>query len=680
MTHARGFRTVLVTAALLSMSLFAVSPTAGLNPLVGTTAAAWIDTQYAGGTIAAGTLDVPVITACSPENEGPNGAMNALGFSWTSALEEQTMMRVTLTVGAGAPYEVPAGQLVRSGPAGGVYTYTFRMTAEQLESALGPLAGTTIAVSISTRAGTWSSPGDAARTVSVGTLSGGLGSATCELTQTLTLTGLVAATPPISRVIPVGTTATSSLPVGLQDRRRTPQYTVTLTALGTGAAIPNTAVNIVLPAGLAFETGDHADQSEGAFTTSAAGTVTFRVVANRSEPATGPVRIEASRAFTILSAVPVTSVPLVAWGYSVEGETGSDNRTVARTSAVPLWDNLDITGATAIGSSYSTLFYADQNGNLWARGYNASGIIGDGTTTTRPTVVAGLTAPGVQLGDIVHIGTGTDQLSSVAVDSSGGVWATGADEGNGFGASYTNTRYWQLLNGNYTMPAGAVSAEVNPYGSVLMVLSNGQAMVAGQDAFGFAAQGGVVTATNGAQGHLMLTGPGAPIANVVSAGIGWHASAVVTADGKLYTSGTALYGGSGTFYLTEKALPAGKTAAKVVVRQYRMLVVMTDGTVYALGSNTSGSQGIGSAAIPGITLTAVALPAGAVVTDVAMANDTTLFLLDTGAVYFAGLNDTGGRGDGTTGGVSYTPVRVPLAHTADKIAASWYDSYLVVLD
>jgi len=115
------------------------------------------------------------------------------------------------------------------------------------------------------------------------------------------------------------------------------------------------------------------------------------------------------------------------------------------------------------------------------------------------------------------------------------------------------------------------------------------------------------------------------------------------------------------------------------VRQYRMLVIMTDGSVYALGANTSSSQGTGSSAAPGATLTPVIMPAGAVVTDVAMANDTTLFLLESGEVYFAGLNDTGGAGAGTTGAALSTPVRVPLAHTATKIAASWFDSYLAVL-
>lgn len=210
-------------------------------------------------------------------------------------------------------------------------------------------------------------------------------------------------------------------------------------------------------------------------------------------------------------------------------------------------------------------------------------------------------------------------------------------------------------------------------------LGNGQAMVAGADSYGYSAQGSAVSAAAGATGRILLTAPSTPITGVVSGGIGWQSSAVVTEDGRLFTAGTAAYGGSGTFYLVEKALPAGKTAAKVVVRQYRMLVIMTDGSVYALGANTSSSQGIGSSATPGITPTAVAMPVGSVVTDVAMANDTTLFLLNTGAVYFAGLNDTGGAGVGNTAGTFSTPARVPLAHTATMIAASWYDTYISVL-
>ena len=667
--------------ALVAAVAIAISPGAVRgDALVGVTEAAWTDAQYAGGAVAAGELDVPVITQCTTENDGVDGAMSALTLTWTSALDDPARMLLSLSVGSGTPFEYPTNAIQRTGPADGVYTYTAVMTLEQLQSALGPLTSASITVAVATRAGTEWLSDTASRTVSVGALGGGVGSATCDLAQQLTLTGLTAATAPIDRVIPVGTSATSSLPTDLQDRRRTPQYTATLRDLATNAVVPNAEVTIVLPDGLAFESGDYADQSEGVFTTSAAGTVVFRVVGNRSAPAQGPVRIESPRAFTILSEQPVTSVPLVAWGYSVEGQTGSDNRSVARTSAVPLWDNLDITGATAIGSGYSTFFYADQNGDLWARGYNASGIIGDGTTTTRPTVVAALTGPGAQLGGITYISTGTDQLSSVVVDGAGAVWATGVNEGNGFGSSYTNTLYWQRVSDNYSMPAGALTAEVNPYGAVLMVLDNGQAMVAGADSYGYSAQGAAVSATAGASGLVMLTAPGTPIEGVVSGGIGWHSSAVVTEDGRLFTAGTAAYGGSGTFFLTEKPLPDGKTAAKVIVRQYRMLVVMTDGSVYALGANTSSAQGTGSATAPGATLTPVLMPAGTVTTDIAMGNDTTLFLLDDGKVYFAGLNDTGGRGAGATGGGPFsTPVQVPLAHTATKIAASWYDSFLAQL-
>ena len=670
----------LVTAACLAAMTFTASPAAVRgDALLGITEAAWVDAQYARGPVEAGTLDVPLITACTTENEGTNGAMIGVTLTWTSVLDDPARMLLTFSVTAGVVFEAPTDRIAMTGPAAGLYTFTFTATASELDAALGPLAGASVGAAVSTRAGTeWRSDA-ATRTVSVGTLSGGLGSATCDLGHTITLTGLTAATLPISRVIPVGTSATSSLPPALQDRRRTPVYTATLRDITTNAVVPNSEVTIVLPPGLAFESGPFADLSEGTFTTSATGTVDFRVVANRSEPAQGPVRVESPRAFTILSGQPVTSVPLVAWGYSAQGQTGSDNLTVARTSAVPLWDNLAITGATAVGSSYATMLYADQDGNMWGRGYNASGIIGDGTVTTRTSVVAGLTAPGVQLANITHIGTGTEQLSSVAVDSSGGVWATGDNELSGFGAAYANTRYWQRVSNNYTMPAGALTAEVNPWGAVMMVLNNGQAMVAGADSYGYSAQGSAVSAAAGSAGLLMLTAPGTPITGVVSGGIGWQSSAVVTGDGRLFTAGASAYGGSGNFYLTEKALPAGKTAAKVVVRQYRMLVIMTDGSVYALGANTSSAQGIGSTATPGATLTPVVMPVGAVVTDVTMGNDTTLFLLESGAVYFAGLNDTGGAGAGATGGAISTPVRVPLAHTATKIIASWYDSFIAVL-
>ena len=230
-----------------------------------------------------------------------------------------------------------------------------------------------------------------------------------------------------------------------------------------------------------------------------------------------------------------------------------------------------------------------------------------------------------------------------------------------------------------SLPAGVRTAEVTPWGAVLRVLADGSAVGAGADSYGYAAQGSAVSAAAGASGLRMLTAPGTPITGVVSGGIGWQSSAVVTGDGRLFTAGTAAYGGSGSFYLVEKALPAGKTAAAVVVRQLRMMVIMTDGSVYALGANTSSAQGTGNANNPGATLTPVVLPAGSVATDVEMGNDTTLFLLQSGAVYFAGLNDTGGAGAGTTGGAISTPVRVPLAHTATQITVSWYDSFLAVL-
>ena len=606
-----------------------------IAPPIQVTEASWIDAQSAGGRLTAGSMDVPVIASCAVENSGPIGELSSVTVTWTSVLQETDWMAVKIA-NAGQTHLVPKERISRSGPSGGLYTYSFTESGAALTASLGPLTNVQLIVSVGTRAGSnWASASDARQTVAVGALGVGQGSGTCDLVHELSFAKPVAATAPIERVIPVGTPQTSSLPAALQDRRRTSEFSVTLHLRGTTTPVPNTQVTLVLPAGLTFETGPNMGNNRGNFTTNADGIVKFRVVGNGFLPAGGVVRVESDRAFSVQSGATVHSVPLVAWGYAPNGETGSDFSGVARTSAVPLWDNLDISAATALGSTYSGLFYADQNRKLWARGYNASGTLGDGTATIQRTVVPALTAPGQQLGDIVYIGTGTDQLSSVAVDSLGGVWATGDAEYSGFGPGYTNTRFWQRVSDRYAnMPAGvgAISAEVNPWGNVLMVLTDGRAMVTGPDIYGYAAQGANVSESQGRNGLLMLTAPGVPITGVTSGSLGWESSAVVTADGKLYTAGAANYGGSGTRYLVEKELPAGKVADRVMVRQYRIMVLMTDGSIYALGANTSGSQGTGTSASPGETMTPVVLPANSKVVDFSLGNDTSLFLLSDGTV------------------------------------------------
>jgi len=173
----------------------------------------------------------------------------------------------------------------------------------------------------------------------------------------------------------------------------------------------------------------------------------------------------------------------------------------------------------------------------------------------------------------------------------------------------------------------------------------------------------------------MLTPDGQAIAGAVSAGYGKDNSAVVTSNGKLYTAGNTNVGGSGTNYLVEKTLPAGKVAGRVIVAQLSIFVIMTDGTVWCLGTNWWASMGLGNSNNPAGVFAQTLLPSAC--KDLKHGNDGTVFLLTNGDVYFAGNNAEGGRGNGTTGGaIVETPVRVStFTGKATAIGANWYDTY-----
>jgi len=112
-----------------------------------------------------------------------------------------------------------------------------------------------------------------------------------------------------------------------------------------------------------------------------------------------------------------TNGTLWAWGYNGYGNLG-DGTTTDRSSPVQIgsatnWAFVDASMA------YSSMAITT-TGELWAWGSNASGILGDGTTTTR-------TAP-------VKIGTGTNWVScsaggSLMIKTDGTLWGTGTATG-----------------------------------------------------------------------------------------------------------------------------------------------------------------------------------------------------------------------------------------------------------
>jgi alpha-tubulin suppressor-like RCC1 family protein len=122
------------------------------------------------------------------------------------------------------------------------------------------------------------------------------------------------------------------------------------------------------------------------------------------------------------------------WGMNGVGQIG-DGTTTTRTTPVQIQTDLNgnpFTGITALsnGTNYTLALKSDKT--VWAWGVNSNGELGDGTTTGRYKPVEVMKSDGsggtTPLTNIVQVLAGQgSEYYSLALDSSGNVWAWGAN-------------------------------------------------------------------------------------------------------------------------------------------------------------------------------------------------------------------------------------------------------------
>ncbi len=345
-----------------------------------------------------------------------------------------------------------------------------------------------------------------------------------------------------------------------------------------------------------------------------------------------------------------------AWGYNVYGQLG-DGTNWDRTTPVKI-----LSGARAIaaGSYHSVALKND--GTVWAWGNNGNGQLGDGTTVNKSSPTQVRLPDGTPLSDVVAISVNNESSASYAVKSDGTVWAWGDNSNGQLGLGY--------LNLDRTIPVqvpGLVGVTNVAAGSAytVAVKTNGTVWAWGQN-------------INGQLGDNTTFAKSSPvwvsgISNVTAvAGSSYHTVAVKT-DGSVwswgYNSNGQLGDGSTITRLTPVQVKmedgtALSDVTAVVAGGYHTVALKSDGSVWAWGDNYYGQLGDGTN-VTRLTPVQVMLADGTALSDViaiAAGAYHTLAMKSDGSVWAWGYNYYGQLGMGGTDSNPHpTPVQVVAA-------------------
>ncbi|HNX69610.1 MAG TPA: FecR domain-containing protein, partial [Candidatus Omnitrophota bacterium] len=336
------------------------------------------------------------------------------------------------------------------------------------------------------------------------------------------------------------------------------------------------------------------------------------------------------------------------WGSNVYGQLG--NGTTIDSSTPVTVSGLSGVSAISAGYNHSLALIGSgtDSGKVWAWGYNASGQLGDGTTTTRlaPVAVSGLSA-------VTAIAAGYQHSLALLSDKTVKSWG-----GNGYGQLGDGTTTTRLTPVTVSGLSGVTSINSGAAHS-LALLSGGTVKSWGWNAFGQLGDG----TTTDRWTPVTVSG----LADVSTLATNGNHSLALLADGTVKSWGTNGVGSLGDGTTTDRWTPVpvlgleGVTA--IATGGGHSIALSVTGTVYGWGQNQCGQLGNNSTSFavvaPVHVLTAIeSLTSLTNISKIVSGGFHSLALKSDGScVYAWGENDSGQLGD-TTNSAARTPVRV----------------------
>lgn len=269
-----------------------------------------------------------------------------------------------------------------------------------------------------------------------------------------------------------------------------------------------------------------------------------------------------------------------------------------------------MSGVVKTAGGLSSGYAVKSDGTVWSWGNNTYGKLGDGTTTTRTTPVQVLGPGGVGFLDhIVDIAASAH--SAYALKDDGTVWSWGNNLNGRLGDNTTTNRSTPVQVSGLT---GVIALTANFGGSSIYALKSDHTLWA----WGFGSNGRLGTGdTNDALVPVQVLKGASPsssayLENVTAVAAGNASAYAILSDGTLWAWGSNAYGNLGTGNTTQVFTPVqvlkgasssgsayleGVTA--VTASAATTHAIKSDGTVWSWGNGGNGEMGNGSFANSG---------------------------------------------------------------------------------
>jgi alpha-tubulin suppressor-like RCC1 family protein len=293
---------------------------------------------------------------------------------------------------------------------------------------------------------------------------------------------------------------------------------------------------------------------------------------------------------------------------------------------------------------------AQGQGEVWAWGNNATGALGDGTTTnsSTPVQVSGLS-------DVKAVDVG--YRHSLALKNDGSVWAWGQNNSGQLGdGTYTDRTTPAQVSG---LPG--VQAVAGGLVHSLALKNDGTVLAWGNNQYGQLGDGTTTRSTTPVQ----VSG----LSGVQAIAEGPFSSLALKNDGSVWAWGYNAYGQLGDGTTTDRLTPvqvSGLSGVQAIAGgQYHSLALKNDGTVLAWGRNNYGQLGDGTYTD---RTTPVQVSGLSDVQAIAGGQNHSLALKNDGTLWAWGYNSLGQLGDGTIGGSHTTPAPVSSLEDVKAVA------------